>query len=65
MKSKIILMSIAAGLAVAPLLKADPPVVVTPGAGSTTTTTTTVTTPGVWTTVPDDFEGDYFIYNNH
>jgi hypothetical protein len=58
MKSKVILMSIAAaGLAFAPFVKAEPPV--------TTTTTTTVSTPGVWTTVPDDFEGDYFIYNNH
>jgi len=56
-------MTIAGGLALAPLLKAEPPVVVEPG--RTTTTTTTVTGPGVWTTVPDDYEGDYYIYQDH
>ena len=64
MKSKIILTLIAGGLSVAPLLKADPPIVVQPGTG-TTTTTTTVETPGVWTTVPDDYEGQYYILDNH
>lgn len=64
MKSKFILMSIAGGLALTPLLKADPPVVVTPGTTTTTTKTTTVEGPGVWATVPDDYEGDTFIYQN-
>ncbi len=65
MKSKIILTLIASGLIVAPILKADPPIVVQPGTGSTTTTTTTtVDTPGVWTTVPDDYEGETFIIGN-
>jgi len=63
MKTKLLLMTLSAGLAVAPLMKAEPPaVVVTPGTSTTTTTTTTGT--GVWTTVPDDYEGEYFIYNN-
>jgi hypothetical protein len=62
MKSKIILTLVAGGLSVAPLLKAEPPVVVQPG--TTTTTTTTTETAGVWTTVPEDYDGDYFIYNN-
>jgi hypothetical protein len=64
MKSRTtILMFIAGGLAIAPVLRAEPPVVVTPGT-STTTTTTTTESAGVWTTVPEDYEGDYFIYNN-
>src|SRR3954468_7423902 len=59
MKSKIILsLSVAAGLTAIPMLRAEPPVVVTPG----TTTTTTVRT-GVWTTVPDDYDGAYYLYN--
>lgn len=51
MKTKLILMCLAAGLTTAPLLKAEPH------------TTTTVTT-GVWTKVPDDYVGDYYFYNN-
>jgi hypothetical protein len=56
MKTNLILMCLAAGLTTAPLLKAEP---VAPGSTTTTTTTTT----GVWTTVPDDYDGDYYIYN--
>jgi hypothetical protein len=55
MKTKLILMCVAGGLTIAPLLQAEPPV---PGA----TTTTTVTT-GVWQTVPNDYDGDYYFYN--
>jgi hypothetical protein len=58
MKTKMILMCLAGGLAMAPLLKAEPPVVVP---GSTTVTVHT----GVWTTVPDDYDGDYYLYNKH
>jgi hypothetical protein len=47
----------------APLLRAEPPVVVTPG--TTTTTITTVEKPGMWITVPDDYDGYYFLYNDH
>jgi hypothetical protein len=60
MRTKLILMCLAGGLTMAPLLKAEPPVVV-PG----TTTTTTTTTSGEWTTVPEDYDGDYYIYNKH
>jgi hypothetical protein len=55
MKSKLFLMCLAGGLTMTSLVKADPAVVVTPGH-------TTVTT-GVWTTVPDDYDGDYYLYN--
>jgi len=56
MKTKLIMMCLAGGLTMAPLLQAEP--------AGTTTTTTTVTTPGVWTTVPEDYEGDYYFHNN-
>jgi hypothetical protein len=59
MQTKLILMCLAGGLTMAPLLKAEPPVVVIPGS----TTTTTVTT-GVWRTVPEEYDGDYYTYNN-
>ena len=52
MKSKLILMCLAAGLTMAPMLKAEP-----------LHTTVTVTTHGVWTTVPDDYDGDYYYHN--
>jgi hypothetical protein len=58
MKSKLILMCLAGGLTMAPLLQAEP-IVVLPGS------TITVTTHGVWTTVPDEYDGDYYTYNNH
>ena len=58
MSTKLILMCLAGGLTMAPILKAEPPIVVAPG-----TTTTTTVTGGVWTTVPDDYDGDYYIYN--
>jgi len=52
---------VALGLAVAPL-RAEPP----PGSTTTTTqTTTTETSPGVWTTVPEDYEGNVYFYDNH
>ncbi|EDY22276.1 hypothetical protein CfE428DRAFT_0401 [Chthoniobacter flavus Ellin428] len=50
MKTKLILLCLAAGLTTAPLLKAEPHI--------------TVTT-GVWTNVPDDYDGDYYFYNKH
>lgn len=51
------MMCLAGGLTMAPLLKAEPPIVVTiPGV--------TVST-GVWTTVPEDYDGDYYIHENH
>ena len=53
------------GLSVAPLLKAEPPIVVQPGTSTTTTTTTVESTPGVWTTIPEDYDGEYFMYDNH
>jgi hypothetical protein len=55
MKTKLLLMCLAGGLTMAPLLKAEPPIA--PG------TSTTITTRGVWTTVPDDYEGDYYFHN--
>jgi hypothetical protein len=57
MKTKLILMCLAGGLTMAPLLKAEPPVVV-PGA-------TITVERGVWTTVPEDYDGDYYFYNKH
>ena len=57
MKAKLILMCLAGGLAMAPLLKAEPPIQVIPGATTTTTTE-------VWKSVPDDYDGDYYIYQN-
>jgi len=60
MQNKLLLMCVAGGLSLAPLLQAEPAVVVTPGS---TTTTTTITT-GVWKAVPEDYEGDYYNYNN-
>lgn len=59
MKTRLILMCLAGGLTMAPLLKAEPPIVVAPGTSTTTTTTTT----GVWTAVPDDYDGDYYFHN--
>jgi len=58
MKLQLTLFCLAGGLAMAPLLKADPTIVVTPGGTHTVTS-------GVWTTVPDDYDGDYYLYNNH
>jgi len=57
MKTKLILTCLAGGLIMAPVLKAEPPPIV-PGA-----TTTTVTSQ-VWTTVPEEYDGDYYTYNN-
>jgi hypothetical protein len=51
----VLLMAFIAGAAQLPL-RAAPPVIVEPG-GVTVTT-------GVWTTVPDDYDGDYYIYND-
>jgi hypothetical protein len=51
MKTKLILMCLAGGLLMSPLLKAEPPVV--------------VVTPGVWETVPEDYNGEYYTYNKH
>ncbi len=50
MKTKLILLFLAAGLTTAPLLKAEPQI------------TTTVTS-SEWTNVPDDYDGDYYFYN--
>lgn len=58
MKTKLILMCLAGGLTMAPLLKAEPAVVVTPGSSTTVTA-------GVWTTVPEDYDGDYYVHQNH
>ena len=55
MKTKLILLCLAtAGLTTAPLLKADEK-----------TTTTTTTHSEEWTSVPKDYDGDYYIYNKH
>lgn len=58
MKTKLILMCVAGAMTLAPMLRAEPAVVVTPGS-----TTTTTVTRGVWTTVPHDYEGDTYLYN--
>lgn len=57
MKTNLILMCLAGGLTLAPLVKADTKVVVTPGS--------TTISAGVWTTVPDDYDGDYYVHENH
>ena len=49
----------ALGLTVA-TVRAEPP----PGT-SVTKTTTVESTPGVWTTVPEDYDGNVYIYDNH
>lgn len=61
MKAKVLTFVSAAALSFTiATLRAEPP------PGSTTTTTTTVeTTPGVWTTVPEDYDGNVYIYNDH
>ena len=56
MKTKLILMCLASGLTLSPLLQAEPQIVVTPGG-------TTIVTHGVWTTVPEDYDGDYYFHN--
>ena len=55
MRTKLILMCLAGGMTMAPLLKAEPPIVL---ADATVTVHT-----GVWETVPEDYDGDYYFYN--
>jgi hypothetical protein len=51
MKTKLMLMCLAGGLIMSPLLKAEPPVV--------------IVKPGIWETVPEDYNGDYYTYDRH
>ncbi len=57
MKTNLILICLAGSLATAPLLKADTHVTVSPGSINVTT--------GVWTTVPEDYDGDYYFHDGH
>ena len=57
MKTTLIMLGLASGLSMAPLLQAEPVVVETPGHVTVRT--------GVWTTVPDEYDGDYYTHEHH